>query len=500
MFRSIISAIPRDKDFPARTFTLQVNERVLEGALYDHIPSAFHQEKNDAGEYIPLRNRRPAVRYNLCRLVVDDSVSLLFSEGHFPTPDGDGDLKEAAAALIKATKLNEVMLEAATAGSVGSVAIQLRVLKQDDDTYRAFYAVHSTHFLTPTFKANAPDVLERITERYKVKGAVLKASGYEIPPDDIGADFWFQRQWNDQAETWFMPWPVADEAAEPVEDADNSVDHGLGFVPWVWVRNLPGRLKLHETSLAYSDLDGACTFDAAIESMIEIEYQLSQAGRGLKYSMDPTLLIKEPAAPSGEMVKSPASALVVDKDGDAKLLEIGGEAFSVVLDYVKSVREYALESTHGNRAEASKLSAAQSGRAMELMNQALIWLADRLRVSYGEGALLSLLKMALLAHKKFPLSIDGEALPEVDPKGLSLRWPAWHAPTSHDLQEQATTITTLTDGGILSRETAVKTVAANYDVEDVPAELTKIQADIEAASAVIEAQGGQPKPQEAAPV
>ena len=33
--------------------------------------------------------------------------------------------------------------------------------------------------------------------------------------------------------------------------------------------------------------------------------------------------------------------------------------------------------------------AAQSGRALELMNQGLIWLADNLRVSYGEGALLA---------------------------------------------------------------------------------------------------------------
>ena len=33
--------------------------------------------------------------------------------------------------------------------------------------------------------------------------------------------------------------------------------------------------------------DGACTFRAAIETQIEIDYQLSQAGRGLKYSSDP---------------------------------------------------------------------------------------------------------------------------------------------------------------------------------------------------------------------
>jgi hypothetical protein len=58
------------------------------------------------------------------------------------------------------------------------------------------------------------------------------------------------------------------------------------------------------------------------------------------------------------------------------------------MDWVKGLREIALEGAGGSRANADKLSAAQSGRAMELMNQALIWLADKLRISYGEGALL----------------------------------------------------------------------------------------------------------------
>ena len=69
--------------------------------------------------------------------------------------------------------------------------------------------------------------------------------------------------------------------------------------------------------------DGACTFRAAIETQIEIDYQLSQAGRGLKYSSDPTLLIKEPATTDSEIVKGAGNALVVSEKGDAKLLEIG---------------------------------------------------------------------------------------------------------------------------------------------------------------------------------
>ncbi len=58
--------------------------RVLDGTLYDALPFEFHDERTASGEYIPLRRRRPSVRYALARVVVEDSVALLFSEGHFP--------------------------------------------------------------------------------------------------------------------------------------------------------------------------------------------------------------------------------------------------------------------------------------------------------------------------------------------------------------------------------------------------------------------------------
>jgi hypothetical protein len=516
LFRSIVEKLPTDKDLPARVFTVDVNRRVLEGALYEHMKYGFHQEQTDSGEYIPLRDRRPSVRYNLCRLVVDDSVSLLFSEGHFPIPQSDDKaVKDALIALIKDAKLNAVMLEAATQGSVGSVAVQLAIYEQkatqgQPKAHRAFYRPHCTEYLTPTFDPFNPDVLIGLREQYKIKGAAVKAMGFPVIDEDMGVDFWFLRTWDDQAETWFQPFKVSESKdAEtagkpfvPTVDEKRTVTHGLGFVPWVWIRNLPGKLRLigNGQALTYSDIDGACTFSAAVDTMVEIEYQLSQGGRGLKYSMDPTLVLKEPAMPSvedgtGTIVKSPTNALVVDgQSGDAKLLELGGSAFQVVLEWVRALRELAMESAHGNRAEASKLSTAQSGRAMELMNQSLIWLADKLRVSYGEGALLQLLRMTLAAHAKFPLTVAGNLLPALNTDAsLSLNWPKWQAPTTTDLKDQAGTLNTLVEGGLLSKPTAIGQLANDYDIEDVAAEQALILADEAAASARAIAEAAQIK-------
>ena len=213
---------------------------------------------------------------------------------------------------------------------------------------RVFVDVLDTPYLQPEWARDEPDTLARVTERYKVVGADLLAQGFAV--DDPGAAYWFQRIWDDEYERWFEPWPVG-SAGPTAEDAGRTIRHGLGFVPIVWVRNLPGG----------RGVDGACTFRSAIDSSIEIDYQLSQAGRGLKYSSDPTLLIREPAGLDGSAVRGAANALVVSEKGDAKLLEIGGTASQAVIEYVRTLREFALESLHGNRAEASRLTAPASG-------------------------------------------------------------------------------------------------------------------------------------------
>ena len=232
-------------------------------------------------------------------------------------------MRAVLADIVKEAHLNLVMTEAAIRGAVGSVALLLRVLKG-----RIFVQVLGTTYLTPTWDPEQPDTLLCVTERYKVSGAQLAANGYGIP--DPGGIYWFQRQWDAYSETWYIPQPIG-TPGRPDIDPERTVRHGLGFVPLVWIRNLPG------ISSTGDPAEGACTFRPAIETQIEIEYQLSQAGRGLKYSSDPTLLIKEPATGDGEIVKGAGNALVVSEKGDARLLEIGGTASAAVMEYVRAL-------------------------------------------------------------------------------------------------------------------------------------------------------------------
>ncbi len=487
-FRALKKTFQQDRELPPRAHDLSSLRRVIQGTQYDQIAQEFHEETTNNGQtYVPIRQRRPSVRYPLCRLLVEDSISMLFSGDHLPTVTcSDEPTQTALLQIAKDCNLSQALIEAAMIGSVGSVVLFLRVLRNI-----VYVEALKTEYLTPTWNPEAPDELVSVREKRKTRGKDLLDAGYDIADEDVASMFWFEREWTAMSDTWFVP-KLVDSRGEKAQGADvidkaRTTQHDLGFVPMVWIKNLPGG----------DQNDGLPTFTPEmVDVQIEIEYLLSQGGRGLKYSADPLLLIKEPAGTdSGDIVRSASNALIVDKDGDAKLVEISGSAATAIMEWVRFLRELALEGAHGNRASAEKLSAAQSGKAMELMNQALIWLTDKLRVTYGEIGLLNLYGLIVKAsHKIKLLNRDGSKIAPmslIDPLGL--RWPDWYAPTSKDRQEVATTLRILVDAGIMSREKAVETIASLYDIEDTKAELLLIEAEMQARNAMVQPAGVQEK-------
>jgi len=467
MFDTIAKTIGGPSGLPERAARITVLTKVLEGKFYDKLLHEFEKEEDSAGEYIPLQHRKPSVRYNLCRMVVEDSVAMLFGEDRFPVVHSDDEnTRERLSDIFDESNFSENMIDAAMRGSVGSVAILMRVLGG-----RVFWQPMSTICLTPEWNPEEPDKLLRVTERYQVRGEVLRGLGYLISDDDVSVSFWFQRIWDSNAETWFSPLKVEDlnngKKFEP--DAERSAQHDLGFCPVYWVRNLPGG----------DEIDGACTFEAAIETQIEIEYRLSQGGRALKYASDPLMMIKDPArGDGGDMVRSASNAIMVGENGDAKMLEIDGASTTAVIEFCRVLREMAIEAIHGNRTSPEKLAAAQSGRAMELLHQSLINLTDRLRHSYGR-AVLGLAQMVIAANAKIELTAHGEKIARGSLKRqrLKLQWGPYFAATIHDEQMMTETLGSLKRNGLISRETAVERVADFEDIPDVQEEVKRILAD-----------------------
>ena len=110
------------------------------------------------------------------------------------------------------------------------------------------------------------------------------------------------------------------------------------------------------------------------------------------------------------------------------------------------------------------------------MNQGLLWLADNLRINYGQYALIELARMLLKAAAVYPLCIEGRTLQALDTLApISLRWPDWYAADTLDTQRTADTLISLVEARQMSRETALRIIAGSYDIEDVAAELRRIK-------------------------
>ncbi len=480
MLKQIVDSLSLDMDYPERSRKIDVYTRILNGELYDKLPYSFTQEYDGTGKYIPLCRRAPSVKNSLCKVVVDESVSLLFGSDHFPDINADDETTtETIKDIVNYIALRQHMIEAALTGSVGSVAVFLRVIDGE-----VSLEVKGTQYLTPYFEPTNPKKLIRLVERYKVTGEELNAAGYEV---ERKSSYWFMRIWDEENEIVYKPYRHNDT---PEIDKDASVMHGLGFVPVVWIKNLP-----KPGCRGNAEIDGACTFSGAIDNAIEIDYLLSQGGRGLKYSSDPLVVFRledemtltnnaimvagsvSGASGAKKIIKSSSNSFVLGQGDDAKLLEINGRAIEAIINHVRYLRELALENIHGNRSHADKVNATQSGKAMERLNQSLIWLADILRIYYGNNGIVPIVKMILEASRKVNIVINGNPLGAIKETHLTLNWPAWYPTSTDDKKRVAETLKILTDSKIMSKETATKFVSEEYNISDEQEEISKIQAD-----------------------
>lgn len=461
-----------DKDWSARQTELYIYKLFQNARIYDNLQPWYAEYSGES--YTPLVQRKPSVIYNMPKIIVDESVSMLFGEEHFPIVRcEDEKTMEYLQYITRACGLRYSMLAAARTGAIGSVCIVVKVLES-----KFYFDVLPTVCLEPEFSMTDPGKLKRLVERKKVTGEVLLTHGYAVEERNYKKTFWVVREWNEEEEIYYEPVLVDGESIKYIRDEKRSSRHELGFVPAVWIKN----------SAEICQADGLCTFEPAIDISIELNYQLSQLGRLLRYNSDPTMVVKNPSSLQGEQLIKGSGVLELDEKGDAYMVEMKGNSAQAVLDYAHGLREYALESVRGNRANPDKLGAIQSGKALQMLNAPLISLVDEFRLCYGDYGLMKVYIMALRIVETEKFKIDyGEYAPGNIEKAIEtmrLDWPDWYPPTPQDNMQESQSLTTLTKGMIISRATALKKVSDKYGVVDEKKELGEIEQDAQTEAAL----------------
>ena len=462
------------KGTPTRFKDLDAFDKMLHGELYDVLPHPFDKEE-EGGRTIKLRERRPSVQISMAKVITDQTSSLLFGEAHAPhirywiqnavgseTPEQLA-TQDAIDKIVFASEAVSIMLEAVKKGATGSCAVILYAMP--DKT--PWLDVVEGKFCTPVFDPRDPRRLTSLNREYPLIGKELYALGYDEEKYGAKKTYWMRIDLNADAETWMLP--LTNERYQAlgendpdahgqkirwIKDEERTYVHPFNFVPAVWIRNMGERRAI----------DGPCTFEAIVDLQIELDYTVSQAGRGYHYTADPMMVLMEGLLgdmdPMGGMNeldsedatvaidKSPARALTVSNGGDAKMLEITGQGLTGALAYARLIREYAFEVLSGNKADQDdKTGGPQSGKALEVLTQALVWLVEVLRTPFGQRGFLPLVKMMLQALKDGALVLDDINIDKVDPSmPMRIFWPEWYRPQGQDLMNALTGLVTAAGG------------------------------------------------------
>lgn len=415
-----------------------------------------------------FRLRRPFVRKQLAPAIVDRFTGLLYGQGRLPTIrplSGDG--QEWIDALIKGSGwFKRWALARSYGGRMGSVAVGVGL--RNDGT--PFVDVVSAKWCKPLWVNDNPatETLRAIEIRYKrqVSKRVQVTDKYGASRSEIRmVDEWYLRIVDDQVDVVLTAPCDVREGGWEVRD---HVTHGLGFCPWVWVKNTE----------SLDDADGSPDFAGQLDNLDALDALRSGAFAGTAYNAEPTAVLKTQRA-VGELETGNNTGIVLDPGDDAFFLEHSGQLGEAAEKRADSLEASILQDT---RCVLDEGTATGGRSATELVKrtEAMHERADEFRAQYGqamEWAFEMLLAICRLKNWK----VNGITLPEdatpPSTNDVAVEWPPYVQMTPQEKLSEVQVYSTAALGKIISRRSAMEALATTLRIKDVDEEIRRLAAE-----------------------
>lgn len=438
---------------------------------------------SDAGEGVPLARRRPTTPFHVARVVVETFTDLLFDEDRAPKiiikkSKEDQDWYRS---LVEVTNWWERWTVCRDyGGGSGSAAIAFHF-----DSGTPKIEVIDARHATPSFKnSKNHESLEKITIQYvyEVDEIVVKQAPGGKPFRTTETVYrWYRRVIDATSDVVYSnPEYEADKVPDFTEA--KRIDHGLGFVPAVWIDNLPG----------VDDIDGYPDFYGATQLFDTIDLLLSQCTKGGAYNVDPTLHIGTDREVK-DIKGGSFNAVQTEAAGKLSLVEFDGEGIKVVLSQVEQLRQYALlicrcvldrpQANDRDRVTATEIQKAE---------MSMFARANRLRRRWGRAIKRLLILIGRAARhyngKNFTVIEDGiakvyqyaivmpdgvAAAPSTENPVIELRWGRYIHISPADLKALIEALAAARLSKILDLESCVEMLVQYLPYKD-PEEIVKI--------------------------
>jgi len=427
----------------------------------------------------PLRDKAPSVQVGLTKKAVNKVNAHLFGEGHQPhwkiedsrnAGKTSEALDEALQDVFERSGLKRRYLELGRLGTLhGTAAIGFHLF----DGGRFDTEVLQAGTSKPTFGSD--DRVRAIDLGLDFDDLLeLDEFWRTFEEDEVSGnrdrEIWHRRTWTTQQTIEYQPLDVRDAQATGasrledlpwVEDAEQTQSHDLGFVPAEWITPIP----------VAHDIDGAPIVDASeFKLEDEINYTLSQTGRGIRYNQEPTKVFTNVDANASDPVRVGAdNTLMVSADPEAggnagaSLLEMTGNGAVVAMDYSRMVRNLFNEIVQVVDHDPQQFAGALSGVALERLLYPMVLRVENLRPEYEH-------KLGRLLRKM----LEADKVTGADNMVVSALWPPVVSPTAQDLQMYTTAVVELESVGIIDQKKAVEVLSPFLDIEDVDAYLADL--------------------------
>lgn len=528
----------------------------LRGTQYDGRPDWF-DGTNSKGEVVPLHERKPCVIYPLPAASVGQAVRFAVGEGRFPgvTVD-DVDEDEAVAPGLTVSEAEAEALTALVTQVIENACLKSasRILMRTGMSTRTAPAIVSVRRGKFVLEMPRPqDCIPKFIDNDPSADVEAMVWCYQHmkPVDQSGAiiekPHWFRQ---DITATEFITYEDA-----PIEhgrkarwEIKDRREHGLGFCPVVWIRNMP---EAH-----CSDIDGTAFYGAMLDEFDALNFSLSQRHRGIRYFGTPqayetNVSDDELPADVGRRAKplkgadgtgkyhpedpmggpfgvTPKKARKAAPDqiwsykGPASLgvLETTGKAFEVTSKHVLDIRARVLEALNVVLLDPeTAMKQDLAGVALERLFSPMLAMVDELREHWWEHGIAKIIGMMLRiiavtggkglfipgARKAAPMlarfTVQTEAGPLWVPPRMTPAWGDYFSPGPDDVQKGVDSAEKASAAGLITKKTAARYVAPYFGVNDPEAEADEAEEEsLEAAAkAVEEAQAGMATPTDSAP-
>lgn len=417
----------------------------------------------------PLRLQRPAVQYDLAKLVVDRPVALLAGEGRFPRfgyrpTQSDADVKPVVEWLNSVAEEGELahagLLAARWAGVCGSAAIVWELVG-GEVRFEAFLGEHCTPALDP----NDPRKVLSLERRYPF---TRQENGKSVT-------WWHRETWDDKEHAVYPPARAEKDGTAPSTwGTPLAVPHGLGFCAAVW-------LRLVDDPCGGDGADGLPLHHGITDLTEDIDRVLGQKARAVLKNQDPRTIyfgLDQKALDQLNYGGSDLSAPATSQGSSVELVEMTGDGQRVAEEHITSQRDRALETTRVVSPNPDRLlAAARSGAALQVLHGPMLEMVGELRSPYGR-AIRQLGQQLLAAAGLAVLQVAGALVtppPATIPPGrVVLEWGAYFDATPEDLLTAAQTAESLGRGGI-DDETVVRWLALRFGWRDAETILERVR-------------------------